>query len=286
MPKERKASKSRGWCITVNNIEDWDGLQKRVAERKQVRYFCGQLEVGEQSSVRHLQAYVEFRSPVGLAAVRKLFPRCHAEARRGSPEEARSYCSKEETRVAGSFFECGELPLGGAKRQGAREDLDAVRIAVQGGAGVRELIEKHPVTYARYTRFCQTVLMQYVGRRSWKSECRVYVGPTGCGKTSAAYAEFPDLWSKPEGAWFDSYDGQAVVLIDDFRGGRDCGITFAALLQLLDRYGMVVPVKGSFQQWRPRVIIITSNIKPEFWYPWEDKEPLMRRIDVLKVWEK
>jgi len=271
--------------ITINNIADWDGLQKRVAERKQVRYFCGQLEVGEQSSVRHLQAYVEFNGPVGLAAVRKLFPRCHAEVRRGSPEEAKRYCSKEETRVAGSFFECGECPQGGGK-QGAREDLVAVRVAIEGGASVSKLYSEFPVTCAKYPKYVDKCLMLFSARRSWKTEVRVYVGPTGCGKTSAVFEEFPDVWTKPEGSWFDGYEGQPHVLIDDFRGGRDCGITFASLLQLLDRYRMAVPVKGSFSQWVPKVIVITSNIKPEFWFPWEDSAPLLRRIDVMKTWEK
>jgi len=285
MPRVNKSGKARGWILTINNIADWNGLQESVRSHKQVRYFCGQLEVGKEGT-RHLQAYVEFGGPVGLQFVCKLFPRAHAEIRRGTPEEARKYCSKEETRVEGTHYEYGTLPGGGAKRQGAREDLDAVRGAVQGGATVRTLIESFPVTYARYPKFCDRLLMEYTGRRSWKTEVRVYVGPTGCGKTSAAYQEFPDLWSKPEGAWFDGYNGEAHVLIDDFRGGRDCGISFASMLQLLDRYRMVVPVKGSFVQWVPRVIIITSNIKPEFWYPWEEVAPLKRRIDVLKVWEQ
>lgn len=278
--------KSRGWCITINNISDgeWDVLKARCSAKKNVRYFCGQLEVGE-SGTRHLQAYAEFSGPSSLAAVRKLFPRCHAEKRRGKPSEAAAYCRKEESAVAGSFFECGVLPEEKNSRQGQRGDLDAVRAAVAGGANVRDLIEKHPVVYARYTKFCERVLMEYTGHRSWKTEVRVYVGPTGCGKTSSAVKEFPDIWFKPDGAWFDGYHGQPNVIFDDFHGGRDCGISFAFLLRLLDRYRMVVPVKGAFANWVPKLIIITSNYSPEQWFPWEDPAPLLRRIDVLKRWE-
>lgn len=278
--------KKRGWIITINNISD-DGLQElkaKLVSRKTIRFVCGQLEIGE-SGTRHWQGYCEFSGPVGLQTVRKVFPRCHAESRRGTPQEARAYCSKEETR-AGEFWEHGSMPEERAKRQGARNDLIAVRDAVRGGAGVRELIENHTTTYARFPRFVDRVLMEYSGRRNWKTEVRVYVGPTGCGKTSSAVEEFPDIWFKPDGAWFDGYNGERNVIFDDFRGGRDCGITFAFLLRLLDRYRMAVPVKGAFVNWAPHLIIITSNCEPRSWYPWEDYAPLERRIDTLKIWNK
>lgn len=287
MPKAvGSGKKCRGWCITWNNVRDEQlrDAEAKLRVRKNVQYYCGQLELGK-SGTRHWQAYVEFRGPIALTTVCKLFPGCHAEKRRGTPQEARTYCSKEETRL-GDFVEFGELPAEEAKRQGARGDLDAVREAVVSGATVRTLLESHPVTYARYPRYCDKLLMEYSGRRSWKTEVRVYVGPTGCGKTSGAVKEFPDIWFKPDGAWFDGYNGELNVIFDDFRGGRDCGISFAFLLRLLDRYRMVVPVKGAFVQWAPRVIIITSNYQPDQWYPWEDNAPLMRRIDVLKTWTK
>lgn len=280
-------NKSRGWCITVNNISDdeFEVLKAHVSSRKNIRYFCGQLEVGE-SGTRHLQCYAEFSGPLGLSTVRKLFPRCHAEKRRGKPSEAAAYCRKEESAVAGSFFEFGELPQETNSRQGAREDLVAVRNAAADGRGVRFIIETWPVVFARYPKYVDRCLMEYSGRRDWKSEVRVYVGPTGCGKTSGAVEEFPDIWFKPDGPWFDGYSGQPHVIFDDFHGGRDCGISFAFLLRLLDRYRMVVPVKRAFANWVPLVIIITSNYAPEQWFPWEDPAPLLRRIDVKKTWTK
>lgn len=285
--RTRKTNKSRGWVLTVNNISDdeLELLKSKIRTKENVHYFCGQLEVGE-SGTRHLQAYVEFRGPLGLTAVCKLFPRCHAEVREGTPQQARTYCSKEESAVPGTFFEFGELPQKANSRQGARGDLDAVRAAISGGSSVRSIIEQFPVTYARYPRFVERCLIEYTAHRSWKTEVRVYVGPTGCGKTSSALEEFPDLWFKPDGAWFDGYSGQPNVIFDDFHGGRDCGISWPFMLRLLDRYRMVVPVKGSFVNWVPKLIIITSNYSPEQWYPWEDPAPLLRRIDVLKRWNK
>lgn len=278
--------KTRGWCITVNNITDadWELLRQKIPTKENVRYFCGQLEVGA-SGTRHLQACCEFSGPVGLRTVQRLFPRCHAEMRRGTPAEAAAYCKKTEGAVSGSAFEYGEIPRS-RTRQGAREDLNAVREAIRGGATVSEILTNFPLEYAKYPRFVDKCFLMFSGRRNWKTEVRVYVGPTECGKTSSAFEEFPDLWVAPEGGWFDGYDGEEHVLLDDFNGGRECGITFRSLLRLLDRYRMVVAVKGAFVQWRPRVIIITTNHHPSTWFPWEDPAPLLRRIDVIKTWEQ
>lgn len=289
MPRTKSASKVRGWVVTVNNITDaeYELLKVKIPSKENVRYFCGQLEVGE-SGTRHLQAMCEFKGPVGLSTLRNLFPRCHAEVRRGTPQQAQVYCTKSKTAVADTRFEWGEIPANReqGQRQGARTDLDEVREAIRGGAEVREILELYPVVYARYPRYVDKCLMVYSAHRNWKTRVRVYVGPTGCGKTSLAYEEYPDIWAKPDGSWFDGYIGQPHVLIDDFHGGRDCGVSFSAFLRLLDRYGMDVAVKGAFARWVPRVIIITSNYEPDQWFPWEDVSPLMRRINCYIKWSR
>jgi hypothetical protein len=91
------------------------------------------------------------------------------------------------------------------------------------------------------------------------------------------------LWTSPtqrEGnEWFDGYEGQKLVLFDDFDKGQ---ISFRLLLRLLDRYPMQVPIKGGFVEWCPRVIYITSNLGPARWYPSEDYMVLHRRLDVVQ----
>lgn len=51
---------------------------------------------------------------------------------------------------------------------------------------------------------------------------------------------------------------------DDF-GGSEFKLTY--LLKLMDRYPMRVPVKGSFVNWVPKKIYITSNYSPKEWFP-------------------
>jgi len=285
MPRINKSGQSRGWCITWNNVSDEHLREAKdnVEHSTNIRYACGQLEVGGETGTRHWQAYVEFTGPRSLQYVRKLFPECYAKARRGTPAECRVYCSKEESRV-GEFWEHGTLPQ--EKGAGKRNDLVAVQQRLRAGAKVSEIYEEFPGVAARYPKFIATYADMRLAPRSWKTEVRVYKGRTDVGKTRGVYDEFPDVWSKPDGQWFDGYDGQQHVLIDDFSGGNFCGISFRFLLRLLDRYPLEVPIKGGFRKWVPRVIIITTNVEPKEWYPYEDFAPLERRIDQIRRWDE
>ena len=58
-------------------------------------------------------------------------------------------------------------------------------------------------------------------------------------------------------------------------------VSFRDLLRFLDRYPMDVPIKG-VQAVGPRVIVITTNVEPRDWYPWEDFAPwsdVLTRLD-------
>lgn len=113
--------------------------------------------------------------------------------------------------------------------------------------------------------------------RDFVTEVKVYIGPTGTGKSRKAHDEDKITWTHHGDRWFDGYENQESVLFDDFEGIKS-GVPFRKLLQLTDRYPLKVPVKGGFVNWRPRLIIFTTNVEPDAWYPEEDIAPLRRRI--------
>ncbi len=77
--------------------------------------------------------------------------------------------------------------------------------------------------------------------------------------------------------WVDGYHGQEDVVIEDFAGE----IYFRTLLRMLDHYPSLMQIKGSFVQWAPKRIWISSNKHPRDWYPTEGYEggPLERRLE-------
>lgn len=111
--------------------------------------------------------------------------------------------------------------------------------------------------------------------------CEVFWGRSGTGKTRRAWDEAgPQGYSKdPSTKWFDGYDCQECVVIDEFRGQ----IGIAHLLRWLDRYPVRVETKGGSRALMASKFFITSNLSPEQWYPDIDAETLAalrRRINV------
>jgi len=70
--------------------------------------------------------------------------------------------------------------------------------------------------------------------------------------------------------------------MDEFRGAIDIG----HLLRWLDRYPVIVEVKGSSAVLKAEKIWITSNLHPREWYPLLDEATylaLERRLIINKI---
>ena len=107
-----------------------------------------------------------------------------------------------------------------------------------------------------------------------------FYGKTGSGKTRTAFEELPKIYTPLSYKWWEGYEGQTEVLIDDFR--KDW-CKFHELLKLLDRYPFKVEAKGSHHQLMATTIIITAPYPPQYMYDTrEDIEQLLRRIRVVQ----
>jgi len=107
-----------------------------------------------------------------------------------------------------------------------------------------------------------------------------YYGPTGCGKSRAAFEEagLEAYVKMPTNKWWDGYEGEENVIVDDYRADF---CTFADLLRFFDRYPMRVEYKGGSTQFLAKNIWITTPYSPE--RTWEKQsaeklDQLIRRI--------
>lgn len=110
----------------------------------------------------------------------------------------------------------------------------------------------------------------------------MYCGPTGIGKSRRAWDEATfDAYPKdPNTKFWDGYNGQINVVMDEFRGRID----ISHLLRWFDRYPVIVEVKGSSVVLKAEKIWITSNLEPREWYPGMDDltlQALFRRLTVI-----
>lgn len=117
-------------------------------------------------------------------------------------------------------------------------------------------------------------------------QVRLFYGPSGTGKSHKAHAVFSaekTYFKVPTTKWWDGYQGETQVIIDEFRGA----VSIALLLRWLDPagYPLMLETKGGGTVARFNDIIITSNLHPLQWYPELDaatKDALMRRIDIIE----
>lgn len=276
-------SRSYAWLFTYNNPEGGDADTGRVLHAGGAKYSVYQRERG-QAGTDHHQGYVEFGNNKTLSFVRRLLPLAHWETRKGSQKQAIDYCSKEDTRVAGPYYTGIPRELS----QGQRSDIsDAIDLLREGGmAAVRA---DSPEVFVKYSRGLRELDLADVKQTNDRRDVTLIFGPPGCGKTRRFFDE-----EGPEGTmllcssgfWFDGYEGQPAVLLDDFDGCRSKW-TLAQTLMVLDRYVVRVPIKGSFTRWCPERISVTTNIHPREWFEWGSREqqwPALIRRFTRVIW--
>lgn len=280
-------SRRRNWCFTWNN-PTLDADSVSVLLEPACKYAVFQLEKGEEETP-HFQGYVEWNNTKTLSACKKMINAAvHWEPRKGSQEQARIYCMKEDTRVAGPY-EVGEYK---PNKPGKRNDIIEFKNQILSGKRTRDLLEDHSLMMAKYPKFYYTVQQCRDNYHIEDREVIVLCGDPGTGKTYDARTENPDAWiqyNENGTIWFDGYDGQEVAILDDF-AGKMSKMSLTMLLRMLHDWTEWMPIKGSFAFWEPKKIIITTNIHPKKWYDYEDRdqswEALKRRITKFIVYYK
>lgn len=270
-------TQARNWCFTINNPT---AFLDSLAVEDDVLYAVWQLESG-QNGTEHFQGYIMFTRPLRQAQVLALFTdHPHLEVARGTPQQNRDYCTKNEMRI-GEFSEIGIFP---EKGQGKRSDLERLQIALDTGLAQHEYAKQFFTLFARYPNLRANYLSSLVPPR--EGDCDVtatlYIGAPGTGKSRLAFRHAirrGTVYRKFPGKWWDGYIGQRGVIFDDFRGSS---MSFTDFKLTVDRYPLRVEVKGSTCEMGSSEFYITSNFRPEEWWSTEvtgtDHSAIIRRL--------
>lgn len=230
-----------------------------------------------------MQIYVEFKQRQTHTYVRAALPGAHIEPARGSAWQNYVYCTKEDSKTGRFEFSIGTFTA--PRNRESKNELGPVTAAIREGKSEAEIANLFPEIFVRHCNGIPKLIGHLQTTPEVRSVCVVLLtGPSGTGKSYWArqYAHFhgQSLFSKmiqrsDETQWFDGYQGQDVLLLDDFDKGQ---VPFRTLLTWLDVYKLTVQRKGStaFAKWG--LVVITSNTTPQEWYPNEDLGPLWRRI--------
>lgn len=252
---------SRNWTYTAWAEPDW----KLVPT---IKYYTYGKEICPETKKLHYQGYVEFNKKMSLRQVKILDEKAHWEPRRGTQQQAIEYCHKDK-----DIFEHGTK-----NAQGKRNDLVALKETLDQGGDHYEInfgcAIKYPRGIAEYKKHLMAKKFAKTQRNI--GVCWIW-GKSGTGKSKTARQWFPNMYTLPVikkgNVWFDGYEGEPELLIEDLGFGD---ITREEMLRFLDRYPLQVPIKGGFVWAGWNIVIITSN------YHWShiyvDDPAIARRI--------
>nr|QXP07612.1 MAG: replication associated protein [Arizlama virus] len=264
---------SRGYCFTTNNptIEDLDNYDK-IIEYHAFKYLIYGEELGENGTPHH-QGYIHFTTPIRFAAVKKLLPKSHIEKRRGSTNEAITYCKKD-----GIYREFGSVPESSGDSTKSKWK-QIIEWAKAGDMGAIE--EANPAIYLRYMsalrglRIPNPIILPNLDNEWW-------YGRTGTGKSRKLWNEYPNHYQKELNKWWCGYNYESIVAIEEWSPKNEC--TGSMLKIWADRYPFTAQIKGgSMKKIRPDKIIVLSNYTIKECFPnSQDHEPLLRRFKQIE----
>lgn len=288
---------SRRWTFTIFTEDDPTNVHRLLKETlDDNRGIALQQEKCPTTGRTHIQGYAEFTKPKRFSTLQKQMPQgSHLEPARGNRQHNITYVSKDATRLSDPIIDPILLE---STTQGRRSDLvDIGKQIADGDVDLLELADSRPDIILKYPRGLNALRDIALRKRqsTWRNvTTTVYYGSAGTGKTRKA-CDQPNTFildvANNDNLWFDGYNGENVLVIDDFYGW----IKHHTLLRILDGHPYRCPIKGAFVPACWTEVYITSNTHPRNWYKsisWEENKPLRRRLkhiyrvtydDVLEV---
>lgn len=261
---------SRHYCITF-----FTKPQIEICDK--IRYAIYGEEVCPKTNKIHYQSYIELFKPARVSGLKKIYndKTIHCEIRRGSREEARTYCMKDN-----KYVEFGKW----IKGQGHRSDLDDIVNELIDGKPLSKVMIEHPRVYCQYRNGLRDIAASVTKKNTQEFrdvEVILITGPTGCGKTREAMSHAQYRIQGTQLQWWQDYEQEDCICIDEY--SNDVKIT--EMLNLLDGYHLTLNVKGSHTYANWTKVYITTNLKLHELHSEAKpahREALFRRITTIK----
>lgn len=293
-------TRSRKWLLTINNPEKYkmthDGIRQILSGFKAVKYWCLCDEVGKEGTY-HTHLFICGNNGILFQTVKKKFPPAHIDYCRGTSQENRDYIrkegkykgsKKEETNLANTFEESGEMPL---ERQGQRNDLIDLYDMIKSGMSNYEILETNPEYMMQIDKieYCRQIVKQEQFKNIFRDMSAEYwSGKTGQGKTRTVMERYgyENVYRVTDYLHpFDSYKGQDVIVFEEFRSS----LKIQDMLNYLDGYPLDLPCRYNNKVACFTKVYILSNIPLELQYMEIQREyketwnAFLRRICAVKV---
>nr|WAE42515.1 MAG: replication associated protein [Cressdnaviricota sp.] len=240
-----------------------------------VEYGVYQRERCPTTSREHSQWFVVYSKRRRFPQVQKDFPGDHVEAAK-CPKKAREYCMKEESRIS--------MPVEVGSVGAWAKDIRGMNVVTMlKEQRVVQVLETYPDLW-RSTRQLKDLRFEFQPVRSDLTRGILFTGSTGTGKTKCAAlisAFVGSCYWKNGSKWWNGYDGEDMVIWDEFRGSEN--MYSWDVLRLLDRTPYQVESKGGVSQFNSRLVLFCSNRNLADMYQLDEKtmDAVKRRIHVV-----
>lgn len=244
-----KVQRSCNFCYTLNN---WTPEEATELQAVPCRYHQYGEEVGA-SKTPHLQGFICFNNARYFEAVKKLLPsRCHIEVMKGRIDQNEAYVSKENL-----AFTKGEPPLTQTQKGQMEKDRYALALSLAKEGKIDDIDADLQV---RHYNTWKQIFKDNPPQLSCNAQMENfwYFGPSGCGKSTAARLNYPNAYYKLPNKWWDGYQGQEDVIIEDLDPSHAEHMRYHLKLWC-DHGPFRAETKGGSIMARPRRIIITSQ---------------------------
>ena len=241
---------SRKWMVTINNpvVHGWthDEIKNIMSTvRGASLYWCMCDEEGDECETLHTHVFIFRSSPFTARQIDNLFPKMHRDKCYGSTQENRAYVLKdgekfnkdstghydytdssgkhhEGINFSDTFYESDDCPQ---EHQGKSNKSELIVEMIQNGASNQQIVQAVPAAYKELDKLDRTrgMFRDSDFAKKWRELTVTYIfGKTGFGKTRSVMEKYGyencyrvTDYKHP----FDTYDGQDVIIFEEFRSG-------------------------------------------------------------------
>jgi len=264
-------SKHRNFRFTWNNYPQ----DVSVSNFPDHVYLIYGKEIAPSTGTPHLQGHITFKNPRTLSGVIKIMKGCHVLVS-DFPTSSAEYCKKDA-----NFVESGIRP----KTQKEKGQLGAAVYEAAFEAAKRGDMDSIPASLRlRYYRTLKEIAKDHMTEPAdTNGTTGIWLwGEAGVGKSRKARADYPGAYKKNTNKWWDGYQNQKYVIIDDVDESHACLAHHFKIWA--DRYSFQAETKGGAMSIRPEKIIITSQYQPfDIWGDIKTRQAIARRYEIVEI---